>query len=70
MLDNVIKINLVIFVGVCLLAFAALIAIAANACIDFLQQYMNTHIAILVVSVAIIELIIFVISFAEYLRGW
>ena len=49
--------------------FVILIATAVIYCIDFLQQYMNIHIAILVVVVATAELIIFGISFAEYLIG-
>lgn len=61
--------NLVFFVGVCLVAFAILIATIMGTCIDFLQQYMNIHIAILVVVVATVELIIFGISFAKYLIG-
>lgn len=68
-LDTFIRMNLVLFVGVCLLAFVNLISMAAIYCIDFLRQYMNTHIAILVVLVATAELIIFGRSFAEYLIG-
>lgn len=68
-MDNVIKMNIVFFGVVCIVAFLVLIAISVIACVAFLQKYMNTHIAILVVSFVTIELIIFGISFAEYLIG-
>lgn len=69
MLDSVIKMNLVFLEVVCLLAFIILISMAVIYCIDFLQQYMNTHIVIVVVSVVTIELIFFGLSFAKYLIG-
>ena len=68
-LDTFIRMNLVLFVGVCLLAFVILISMAVIYCIDFLQQYMNINIAIFVVLFATVELIIFGISFAKYLIG-
>lgn len=61
--------NLVFLEVVYIVAFLALIAIIVLACTAFLQKYMNTHIAIVVVSVVTIELIIFGISFAKYLIG-
>ena len=68
-MDNVIKMNLVLLGTVCLTAFLVLIAITAAACIELSQKCINTHVPMFVVAVAVIELFIFGICFAEYLIG-
>ena len=69
MLDTVIKMNLVLFGTICLVAFLVLIARTVAACIVFPEKDMNAHIPILMVAVAAIELVIFGLGFAKYLIG-
>lgn len=68
-MDTFIKMNLVLFGTICLVAFLVLIARTVAACIVFPQNHMSAYIPILVVAVAAIELFIFGICFAEYLIG-
>ena len=69
MLDNVIKMNLMLLAGVLLVAFLALISITVAACIELSQKHMSAHIPIFVVAGAAVELFIVGICFAEYLIG-